>query len=170
MMRLRLYIDVMAADADVGRLAEYMAAQRLMMIDRAVMSRPSPGGSRARSPSTGSRRPRRRRMPAEGTTNGDLGWAIVELLGHRRLAGMVTEVQIAGAGFLRVDVPDAGRGDGWYATQYVAPGSVYAITPVSEETARAVAPSSQPRPVERWELPPAQPEAMTFDDPTDPGF
>jgi hypothetical protein len=32
-------------------------------------------------------------------------WVILELLGHRRLAGFLTEQQIAGASFLRIDVP-----------------------------------------------------------------
>jgi hypothetical protein len=32
-------------------------------------------------------------------------WVILELLGHRRLAGKLTEQQIAGHGFLRLDVP-----------------------------------------------------------------
>jgi hypothetical protein len=73
-------------------------------------------------------------------------WMIVELLGHRRLAARVREVQLAGAGFLRLDVPDG-------ATQYVAPSSVYALHPVSETVCRAVATHCRPDPVQRWELP-----------------
>jgi hypothetical protein len=34
------------------------------------------------------------------------GWAIVELMGHRRLAGWVQEVELAGAPMLRLDVPE----------------------------------------------------------------
>lgn len=33
------------------------------------------------------------------------GWAILELMGHRRLGGYVSEATVAGAGFLRIDVP-----------------------------------------------------------------
>jgi hypothetical protein len=77
-------------------------------------------------------------------------WCIVELLGHRRLAGHVREVQVAGAGFLRLDIPpngaDAAR------TQFIAPGSVYALHPVAEATARAAAGRWRPEPVQRWEL------------------
>ena len=42
-------------------------------------------------------------------------WCILELMGHRRLAGLVTECQVAGHGFLRLDVPhcDSGLGAGW---------------------------------------------------------
>lgn len=76
-------------------------------------------------------------------------WAILELMGHRRLAGKVTEQEIAGARFIRIDVPGPG---GTAATQFYAPGAVYAITPTTEEMARAVAQISQPEPVTRWEL------------------
>lgn len=34
------------------------------------------------------------------------GWTILELMGHRRLSGYVTEVEVAGAGMLRLDVPE----------------------------------------------------------------
>lgn len=34
------------------------------------------------------------------------GWAILELMGHRRLAGYVREVELAGQGMLRLDIPE----------------------------------------------------------------
>lgn len=77
-------------------------------------------------------------------------WAILELMGHRRLAGLVCEQEIAGKGFLRIDVPD---GEGWAASQFYNPASVYCLTPVSETLARAVAKHSRPEPAHRWELP-----------------
>jgi len=77
-------------------------------------------------------------------------WCIVELLGHRRLAGRIREVQVAGHGFLRLDIPEAGADPA--RTQFVAPGSVYALHPVDEATARAAAASWRPAPVQRWEL------------------
>jgi hypothetical protein len=93
----------------------------------------------------------------ETTTEPFACHAILELLGHRRLAGWLTEAQIAGASFLRLDVP--GPDGALVASQYYSPGSVYAITPTTEEIARAVAASSRPAPVQRWELPaaPTQP-------------
>lgn len=78
-------------------------------------------------------------------------WAILELMGHRRLAGMLTEQEIAGTKFLRLDVPAAV--DGFAATQFYSPAAVYAITPTTEEIARGVARSTQPAPAYRWELP-----------------
>ena len=83
-------------------------------------------------------------------------WAILELMGHRRLAGKVTDAVIGGGAFLRIDVPGD---DGKFSTQYYSPGSVYCITPTSEEVARAVAKQSQPAPVQRWELPPVKPDS-----------
>ncbi|MGI5288061.1 hypothetical protein ACQEVF_32615 [Nonomuraea polychroma] len=77
-------------------------------------------------------------------------WVILELMGHRRLAGRVTEVTIAGGAFLRIDIP---RGDDRPPmTQYYAPGSVYALTPTTEALARRAAALFRPAPVSRWEL------------------
>lgn len=78
-------------------------------------------------------------------------WAILELMGHRRLGGRVSEQLIAGAPFVRIDVP--AFGDEKPATQFYSPGAVYCITPCAEELAKRVAAGSRVRPVERWELP-----------------
>lgn len=78
------------------------------------------------------------------------GWAICELMGHRRLGAYVREATVAGHGMLRLDVP--GPEHGSIATQYVNPTSLYALTPCSEETARAVARRSWEPPVQRYEL------------------
>jgi hypothetical protein len=76
----------------------------------------------------------------------ELGWAILELMGHRRMAGWLTEVQVAGAMLLRIDVPasetlgDEARA----ATQLYASGAIYCITPTTEAIARQVAASTRP--------------------------
>ena len=91
------------------------------------------------------------------------GWAILELMGHRRLAGWVTETELAGQGVLRLDVPrttaeDAVEGappDGeepWLGTQYYSPAALYCMTPCDEASARAVARYAQPTPIHRYEL------------------
>lgn len=86
------------------------------------------------------------------------GWFLVELMGHRRLAGRLSEVQIAGEGFLRLDIPgDAGEAD--VATQFYRPASVYALTPIGEDVARKVAAAHRPQPVTTWELAPASGDA-----------
>ena len=73
-------------------------------------------------------------------------WAIIELMGHRKLAGKVSEYSIGGAAFIRVDIPGS-------ATQLYNPSAVYCITPTTEEIARQVAANHMPEPVQRWELP-----------------
>lgn len=84
-----------------------------------------------------------------------MGWAVVELMGHRRLAGFLTEQEEAGKKFLRLDVP--GPDGPTVATQLYNPDAAYCITPTSEATAREVAASVRVAPVERWQLPAAPP-------------
>ncbi|MGI8333448.1 hypothetical protein ACRYCC_26145 [Actinomadura scrupuli] len=95
-------------------------------------------------------------------------WVILELLGHRRLAGYLTEATIAGHSYLRLDIPDGDPTNTTtpLATQYYAPTSVYAIHPTSEDIARKVAARSEPAPVRRWELePPVRVELDAEDGP-----
>lgn len=84
-------------------------------------------------------------------------WAILELMGHRRLAGKVTEAAIGGGSFIRIDVP--GKEDGVVATQFYSPSAIYCITPTTEEIARGVAASCHMEPVHQWEMPLLKPPA-----------
>ena len=79
----------------------------------------------------------------------DFGWSILELMGHRRLGGRVQEATIAGAGVIRIDVPNEEGGE---TTQFYAPGALFSLTPTTEAVARAVARTNQPAPVSRFEL------------------
>ncbi len=72
-------------------------------------------------------------------------WAIVELFGHSKLAGRVTEQSIAGGTFLRVDVPELAGRPGF--TRFYGAGAIYSLTPVDEALARRVAQALSPRPV-----------------------
>jgi hypothetical protein len=83
-------------------------------------------------------------------------WAILELMGHRRLAGHVTEQEIAGAAMLRIDIPSDPPATPWYSPQ-----AVYAITPTTEDLCRRFAQQHQPAPVSVWELP--KPREETID-------
>lgn len=87
-------------------------------------------------------------------------WGILELMGHRRLAGYVQEAELAGHGLIRIDIPSDPP-----VTQFYGAGSVYCLTPTTEEIARAVAATNRPEPVHRWELPPAHKDID--DDPLD---
>ncbi|MFC1707500.1 acetyltransferase [Planctomycetota bacterium] len=80
------------------------------------------------------------------------GWVILELMGHRRLAGFVREVEVAGHGFLRIDV--SGKDGEVQATQLYSPGAIYAITPTTEEVAKSAGRISVVAPVTRWQLEP----------------
>lgn len=83
-------------------------------------------------------------------------WAILELFGHVRLAGRVTEASIGGCSFLRVDVPEReGEGEGVKFTRYFGNGAIYSMTPVTEEVARRVGDGNAAAPVKPWEMPKA---------------
>ncbi|MDX2235306.1 MAG: hypothetical protein NW200_12480 [Hyphomonadaceae bacterium] len=71
------------------------------------------------------------------------GWALVEIMGHRRRAGFVREVTVAGAKMLQVDVP-APDGD---VTEFYGGASIFALRPVTEQLARDLAKQAEPRPV-----------------------
>lgn len=104
-------------------------------------------------------------------------WAILELMGHVKLAGRVTEEERFGSKMGRIDVPDCipcdckgadqihgndrfdcpkCKGSGFlekFTTHYFGGGSIYRLTPTSEEVARAVAANHKPQPISPWELP-----------------
>lgn len=99
------------------------------------------------------------------------GWAIVELMGHRRLAGFVTEQEIAGHPFLRLDIvgrttkiideddgPEVALHGGFEGgtTQFYSPQAVYCITPTTQDIAVTIGRRSHPAPVQRYELEPAR--------------
>lgn len=79
-------------------------------------------------------------------------WAILEMMGHIRTAGKVSEETRFGAVLGRCDVP--GPDDTW-TTFYFGGSSIFRVTPCSEEAARAVAKGNQPAPVHTYELPKA---------------
>jgi hypothetical protein len=73
-------------------------------------------------------------------------WGVVEVMGHKKFAGHITEQVIAGSALVRVDVPevvvvDYNRVERSFApfTKLIGVSSVYAITPTTEEIARAMA-------------------------------
>jgi hypothetical protein len=90
------------------------------------------------------------------------GWAIVELMGHRRLAAHVSEQEIAGTAFLRLDVHNT-EDQAPVVTQFYSPSAVYCITPTTEDIARKIGERSSPAPVSRFELEPPGREPWTED-------
>ena len=84
-------------------------------------------------------------------------WAIIEIMGHQRYAGMVSEMPVAGVGMLRIDVPEveeAGRCVKLEAyVRLVGVQSIYALTPCTEETARRYAGMIRKRAFELYDVP-----------------
>ncbi len=78
------------------------------------------------------------------------GWALLELMGHRRRVGYIREVDIAGGKLLRIDVPVPGAEEllTGAITEFYGTAAIYALRPISEEVARThVKNSPDPRPV-----------------------
>ena len=98
-------------------------------------------------------------------------WAIVEVMGHRQFAGLVSEQAIGGASFVRVDVPKTENdGEVFPAfTKLFGASSIYAISPCTEETARAFAANNRSRSFATYEAPrlPAPVESDDYDPGTD---
>lgn len=85
------------------------------------------------------------------------GWAVVELMGHRKLTGYIQQVEQFGAAMLRVDIFLPGQEEP-SATQFYGGQAIYCITPTTEAIARGYAQGRLPQPVSRWELPAAREE------------
>lgn len=77
-------------------------------------------------------------------------WAIIELFGRTRLAGLVSEKTVAGDGFLQIQVPATKYQPEF--SKFIKPSAVYAITPVTEETARYTAEQINTAPIMPWDV------------------
>lgn len=72
-------------------------------------------------------------------------YAIVELMGHKVVAGLVSKSEMLGKPMLRVDVPATTAFAEF--TQFYGETSIYCVTFVSEEVARLTAERSKVNPV-----------------------
>lgn len=77
-------------------------------------------------------------------------FAIIELFGHQRIAGRLTEQTIGGANFLRVDVPEVNGYPGF--TKLFTQGAIYAINFVDEAVAKMAAANLRLEPVRAYQL------------------
>lgn len=127
------------------------------------------------------------------TTHAEV-WAVVELMGHVKLAGRLTEEEKFGAKMGRLDIPASERCEACagmghtafmaaepcsvckgakavsgFVTQLFGGGSVYRITFVTEAVARQVCKQTSPAPVSAWDFPKAlaASQVPTYDDETD---
>jgi hypothetical protein len=77
-------------------------------------------------------------------------WGLLELFGHQRLAGELSEQTIGGCHFIRIDVP--ALDDIPTYTRYFTQGAIYGMTPMAEATARKLANYLRAVPVNAYEL------------------
>jgi DNA polymerase-3 subunit epsilon len=76
---------------------------------------------------------------------------VVELMGHQKIAGLVTEQDMFGASLMRVDVPETSRQPAF--TKFYGAAAIYAITPVEEAIAQVMAEALNEAPIQTWRLP-----------------
>ena len=91
--------------------------------------------------------PAEEKAPSSDISN----YALVELFGHQRIVGYVTEKAMGSAVWIRVDVPDltsSGKVIREGFTRYFSPGAVYSLTPISEEMMRKLLPAIDGTPCE----------------------
>jgi hypothetical protein len=82
-------------------------------------------------------------------------WGIVELMGHQRAAGRLTEESVAGSNLLRVDIPTDTPSVGCagnFRTAYYGSSAIYALHITTEEVARTMALRSGARPPFAYEI------------------
>ena len=72
-------------------------------------------------------------------------WGIVELMGHKVVAGLISKSEMLGKPMLRVDVP-ATSAYGEF-TQFYGESAIYCVTFVSEDVARLTAEQTKVNPV-----------------------
>lgn len=82
-------------------------------------------------------------------------WAIVELFGHTRIAGKITEATIGSCSFVRVDVPELDAEHPAFTKLY-GNGAIYSLSPVEEEIAMLAVKQYRSRPVDLYRMPAAR--------------
>lgn len=120
-----------------------------------------------------------------GATEPFEGWAILEIMGHRQVAGLVREVSVFGAQMARVDIPEApaveeewtapeGSLNRWRVrdaqpaipafTQFYGGASVFCMTPVTEAVARSAAARFRQAPPKALDVAPSSRQLGAADD------
>lgn len=82
-------------------------------------------------------------------------WAVVELMGHQRIAGRLTEHTLAGSSFIRIDVPEGQYADGsprQTQTFLQSPGSIYRVRLVDQACAMLAAAEIRVDPFSEYSL------------------
>lgn len=92
---------------------------------------------------------------------GFANYALVDIMGHKKVAGYVTEEVIFGKAMVRIDVPEIppAPAERWYSarpglpgfTQYYGPESIYCITPTTEEAVTRLASELRVEPIANYD-------------------
>ena len=77
-------------------------------------------------------------------------YAIVEMMGHRKVIGKITESDIGTGSLLKVTV--LGKDGSPERTEYIGVGSIYCLTIVTEEVAKNAAERYSPEPTWAYAL------------------
>lgn len=70
-------------------------------------------------------------------TNDGGQWVILELFGHKVVAGYLTKDESLGAPLIRLEIPETSRSQGF--TRHYHPNAIYSCTYVNEQAARLTA-------------------------------
>ena len=84
--------------------------------------------------------------------------ALVELFGHTRIAGQVSEHALGGNTMIRIDVPETKQNPRF--TKFVNPSAVYALNPIAEEMMHQLANEIQAKPIYSYHLRDVQQKLM----------
>lgn len=82
-------------------------------------------------------------------------WMLVELLGHNKIAGFVTEEQKWGQVLLRIDIPTSVNPETKgleFTTQWYGTHALYCATPINETDAIQLAKQLRPKPFNKFDL------------------
>ena len=89
-------------------------------------------------------------------------WAIVEIMGRQRYAGLVTEQTLAGQAMLRVEIPKTAKQGAF--TKFFGGGSIHSLTPTTEDIARGLAERLDQAPIQVYDLPLATRQKLGLSD------
>lgn len=84
-------------------------------------------------------------------------WGILEIMGHSRFAGLISEQTIGGVHFVRIDVPEVPPDQHRHGrpgfTKFFTQSAIFSLTPTAEEIARRAAAEFRTRPITMFDVP-----------------
>lgn len=89
-------------------------------------------------------------------------WAIVEVMGHAKYAGRVSEYTGLGVPLVRVEVPAVGQSPAF--EKLLGASAIFRVTPCTKEAAEIAAAQFRVEPLALVALPSTRPTAIEYDD------